>query len=234
MYNQIARTAFKYGNYEETEEFIRKIRDLKSINEEEYYPLLLKTNLLARRFERSAAVVLPNSDKSKTITPEIIEFCVGEGLREVFEGRTNFFQALLSLNLEPERLVNEYASTEALGDFYSILIVANGNRKLVRSDVKFSSGVECLYLNFKYQEFFSKANSILNKYEFDPFIGQRIGEIRRTLERVLLLEVLNAYQVVKLDTVTSILGYSDKDIERIISANRKSKSGCSQYQIDPL
>lgn len=73
--------------------------------------------------------------------PELVEFFVGEGLREIFEGKPNFFAGLLTINPTPEQLAhNEFATPEAIGDFYSILIVANGKRKEVKSDVNFSSG----------------------------------------------------------------------------------------------
>ena len=40
--------------------------------EEEFYPLLLKANILSKKIQRSAAVVLPNIDKKKMETPELI------------------------------------------------------------------------------------------------------------------------------------------------------------------
>lgn len=72
LYMQIAQVAIKYGMYEESEEYLRKIRDSKILDNEVFYPLLLKSNLLARRFERASAMVLPNLDKSKPQSPELI------------------------------------------------------------------------------------------------------------------------------------------------------------------
>lgn len=68
---------------------------------ENFYPMLLKANILSKKFQRSAAVILPNLDKKVMNTPEIIEFFVGEGLREVFEGKPSFFSGLLSINPTP-------------------------------------------------------------------------------------------------------------------------------------
>ena len=68
LYYQIAEVAIKYGEYEESEDHLRKIRDLKIVSEQTFYPLLLKANILSKKIQRSAAAILPNVDKKKMNT----------------------------------------------------------------------------------------------------------------------------------------------------------------------
>lgn len=113
--------------------------------------------------------------------------------------------------------------------------MANGRRKDVRSDVNFSSGFEQLYLGYKYNEYLTKACQTLDKYKYNPFIQGRIAEIKHTLKKVLLFEVLNVYKVVAINVVIEKLGYKEEDIKQLIAENRRAaSSGYSQYQIDPV
>lgn len=60
LYLQIAEVGIRYGEYEEAEDHLRKIRDLKVIPEENYFPMLLKANILSKKIQRSAVAILPN------------------------------------------------------------------------------------------------------------------------------------------------------------------------------
>ena len=87
-----AKVEIRYGEYEEALKLLRKVRQFKCVEETVYLPWTMKAVILGGIHIEQGEITMPNLEPWHRRDPLVVEFFVGEGLREVAEGKVDFLK----------------------------------------------------------------------------------------------------------------------------------------------
>jgi len=138
--------------------------------------------------------------ENQPILPPIREYLIAQDLREIVEGKPGIFNHIFTFNLKAQQLKNDLIEDSELGEYYSLLTLASGKRELSKKFLVWSARIEKFHVALQYKKLLEEVDIMLDKYEFDPWIGSR-KELRRQIRSNMFMEVIKAYKVFKIELV---------------------------------
>ena len=83
----------------------------------------------------------------------------------------------------------------------------------------------------QYRKLLEETAKMLERYEFDPWLGRRRNEIRERIRSNMFMEVIRAYKVAKLELIEKELGMTEKDVQRYLVTSPNAEW---RYLLDPV
>lgn len=110
----LANILTAFGEYDEADEQLKRIKDLNELEMDQYYPLWVRINTLGMNLDRSRALVLKITESNQN-NSEIRRYMIAQDLREVQEGKAGVLNNIAGLGLKSTQLKNDYITEAELG-----------------------------------------------------------------------------------------------------------------------
>lgn len=133
--------------------------------------------MLSLKMDQSKPLVLKLTEANQN-TPDIRRYLILQDLREVAEGKQAILSNIVGMGLRSNQLKNEFITEIELGEYYSLLTLASGKRELSKNYLPWSSMLEKNHVRMQYRKLLEESAKMLEKYEFDPWLGRRRNELR--------------------------------------------------------
>jgi len=180
--------------------------------------------------DQSRALVLKVNETNQT-NADIRRYLIAQDLREVAEGKNTVLHNITGLGLKSTQLKNDLIAETELGEYYSLLTLATGKRELSKKYLPWSSMLEKNHVRMQYRKLLEESAKMLEKYEFDPWLGRRRKEIHERIRSNMFMEVIRAYKVAKLELIEKELGMTEKDVQRYLVTSPNAEW---RYLLDPV
>lgn len=118
-----------------------------------------------------------------------------------------------------------------MGEYYSLLTLASGKRELSKKYMAWSSFLEKSHVRMQYRKLLEETKNMLDRYEFDPWLGRRSKEIHDKIRSNMFMEVIRAFKVAKLELIEKELGMSEKEVQKCLNLNQNAEW---RYLLDPI
>lgn len=102
---QLANILVGFGEYDEADEQLRRIKDLNELEADQYYPLWVRINMLGMKIEQSRNLAIKLTETNQN-NSEIRKFLIAQDLREVAEGKQVILNNITGLGLKSSQLRN--------------------------------------------------------------------------------------------------------------------------------